>query len=463
MMGLYLINYSVNGIKALDQTVSLSFYKKTITNPIDFRSYNIKGIYGINGSGKSAIITSVKIFRNLIVERDYLNNPIVQRQLRELINKKVSKMEFTADFLVNEEKDEEKDEEKKPLLFHYEVTIKKDKGDRLVIERESLSSKAASSRSDSMDQRFEVQNGRITSIIIKDQEVIGHLIAQTVNLLKASTVSSLFLDWVTNLKSEKKRLFNEPILYDLLRLYSFGISIFVYLDQPDDHADYVIEGAMYGDNGNDDEESLKELLKGLSVLKSPRRNEISIKKRPVLKKDIDEYEKRIERLYGFISIFKRDLKRIVIDKTDEKEFYNCELIMEYENYKVSAEFESTGIKKLIKLYEFFNEMATGNIVFIDELDSNLHDVYLCALLEYLMEYGQGQLCFTTHNIGPMDILKRNKKSIDFLSVNHKIYPWVKNGNYSPANLYKNGMIEGSPFNIDSTDFIGVFSTEEGEE
>ena len=184
MMGLYLINYSVNGIKALDQTVSLSFYKKTITNPIDFRSYNIKGIYGINGSGKSAIITSVKIFRNLIVERDYLNNPIVQRQLRELINKKVSKMEFTADFLVNEEKDEEK----KPLLFHYEVTIKKDKGDRLVIERESLSSKAASSRSDSMDQRFEVQNGRITSIIIKDQEVIGHLIAKTVNLLKASTV-----------------------------------------------------------------------------------------------------------------------------------------------------------------------------------------------------------------------------------------------------------------------------------
>ena len=412
MKGLYLVNYSVKGIKALDQTVSLSFYKKTITKPTDFRSYNIKGIYGINGSGKSAIITSVKIFRNLLVDRDYLNNPIVQRQLRELINKKVSKMEFAADFLITEGN--------KPILYHYEVTIKKEKGDRLSIERESLSSKAASSRSDSMDTRFEVQNGRIVSIITKDQEVIAHLIA-------------------------------------------FGISIFVYLDQHDDHADYVIEGAMYDDKENDDEESLKELLRGLSVLKRPRKNEISIKKRPVLKEYIDEYEKRIERLYGFISIFKRDLKRIVIDKTDEKEFYNCDLIMEYENYKVSAEFESTGIKKLIKLYEFFDEMAAGDIVFIDELDSNLHDVYLCALLEYLMEYGKGQLCFTTHNIGPMDILKRNKKSIDFLSVNHKIYPWVKNGNYSPANLYKNGMIEGSPFNIDSTDFIGVFSTEEGED
>ena len=455
MKGLYLVNYSVKGIKALDQTVSLSFYKKTITKPTDFRSYNIKGIYGINGSGKSAIITSVKIFRNLLVDRDYLNNPIVQRQLRELINKKVSKMEFAADFLITEGN--------KPILYHYEVTIKKEKGDRLSIERESLSSKAASSRSDSMDTRFEVQNGRIVSIITKDQEVIAHLIDQTNNLLKAATVSSLFLEWAAGMKSERKKLFDEAVFYDLLRLYSFGISIFVYLDQHDDHSDYVIEGAMYDDKDSDDEESLKELLRGLSVLKRPRKNEISIKKRPVLKEYIDEYEKRIERLYGFISIFKRDLKRIVIDKTDEKEFYNCDLIMEYENYKVSAEFESTGIKKLIKLYEFFDEMAAGDIVFIDELDSNLHDVYLCALLEYLMEYGEGQLCFTTHNIGPMDILKRNKKSIDFLSVNHKIYPWVKNGNYSPANLYKNGMIEGSPFNIDSTDFIGVFSTEEGED
>ena len=251
--------------------------------------------------------------------------------------------------------------------------------------------------------------------------------------------------------------------FDLLVLYSLGISIFVYLDQTDDHTDYFISGAMNDTDDNDDEKAINEMLQGLYDLKKPRRNEISINKRAVLKKNIDEYEKRIERLYSFISIFKRDLKSIVIDKTEDKDQYICDLVMQYENYRFSAEFESTGIKKLIKLYEFFNEMAAGNTVFIDGLDPNLHDVYLCALLEYLMEYGQGQLCFTTHNIGPMDVLKRNKKSIDFLSVNHKIYPWVKNGNYSPANLYKNGMIEGSPFNIDSTDFIGVFSTEEGEE
>ena len=68
----------------------------------------------------------------------------------------------------------------------------------------------------------------------------------------------------------------------------------------------------------------------------------------------------------------------------------------------NVEFESTGIKKLVKLYMYIREMKRGGIVFIDEFDANLHDVYLCALLEYLMEYGEGQLCFTTHNIGPME-------------------------------------------------------------
>ena len=131
--------------------------------------------------------------------------------------------------------------------------------------------------------------------------------------------------------------------------------------------------------------------------------------------------------------------------------------MVYDDYRIDSEFESTGIKKLIKLFAYLKEMVNGSIVFIDEFDSNLHDVYLCALLEYLMEYGEGQLCFTTHNVGPMDILKQNKMSIDFLSEDHKIYPWKNNGNCSPSNLYRKGLINGTHFNIDFVDFIDVFN------
>ena len=177
-------------------------------------------------------------------------------------------------------------------------------------------------------------------------------------------------------------------------------------------------------------------------------------------KYVDLFKNNVDKLYEFLHIFKSELRGIEIDRKENQNTFMCSLVMVYDSYKIHAEFESTGIKKLIKLYAYLKKMVEGEIVFIDEFDSNLHDVYLCALLEYLMEYGEGQLCFTTHNVGPMDILKRNKKSIDFLSVDHKIYPWTTNGNYSPSKLYRNGMIEGSPFNVDSIDFIGVFDSSE---
>ena len=89
MKNLYLVKYSVKGIKTIDEIVSLSFYKKIISNNPDTREYNVKGIYGMNGSGKSGIVTSVDIFRNLIMNAGYLSNPIVQKNWMPLSTKKL--------------------------------------------------------------------------------------------------------------------------------------------------------------------------------------------------------------------------------------------------------------------------------------------------------------------------------------------------------------------------------------
>ena len=110
----------------------------------------------------------------------------------------------------------------------------------------------------------------------------------------------------------------------------------------------------------------------------------------------------------------------------------------------------------------YSELSDVDVIILVSLTENqIKEIFnriSDLAFEYLMEYGEGQLCFTTHNVGPMDILKQRKKSIDFLSENHKIYSWKTNGNYSPSRLYRNGMIEGSPFNVDSIDFIGVFGS-----
>ena len=447
MKHIYLVNYRVKGIKTLEEEVSLSFYKKTITMPLDTKEYNIKGIYGINGSGKSGIVASVDILRNLLLDDGYLNNPMVQKNLDAIINKKSKELFIGADFLA--------EYKEKTYLYRYEILLKKTVTDKYAISSEKLSYRLATSKKDDFNSLIEVKNGIIDYIDIKnDEELKNTFIQNTLNLLSMATVSSVFLD---KMYPYEEQISNIIPLDGVLLLINLGIRMKVYMDQSDNHIDYLLKNMlMYTMESDKDDTYIDSLRKGALRLNRSSIDAISGGTDLIAKPIYTRYEKKVKRLKEFIKIFKPDLTDISIDRKEDGDNYVCNLNMVYGDYVVHTEFESTGVKKLIRLFDFLQNMVQGGIVFIDEFDSNLHDVYLCALLEYLMEYGKGQLCFTTHNVGPMDVLKRNKKSIDFLSIDHKIYPWTTNGNYSPSKLYRNGMIEGSPFNVDSIDFIGIF-------
>lgn len=450
---IYLVNYSVKGIKNLDQLVSLSFYKKVISNNPDTQDYNIKGIYGMNGSGKSGIVTSVDIFRNLLINPEYLNNPIVQKYLDAIVNRKIGELFMEAEYVA---------ELKSGLaLFRYRIVLSKGASGKYVISYEELSSKKAVSKNDSMEMIFKVVNGEIV-FVKKDQNggFLDIVLKKMVNLLSTASMCALFreksVDYILNNKEKLNHFFGS-----LIGLLVLGRKLHVYFDESDDHRGYFIHNSFgYLDDSGNNNPDIDILLKQFFEMDGERLNILSVSGNVVDKELLERFEKTVGKLCEFLQIFKSDLRKIEIDKKEDHNVYICSLIMVYDSYRIHAEFESTGIKKLIRLFAYLREMVQGGIVFIDEFDSNLHDVYLCALLEYLMEYGEGQLCFTTHNVGPMDILKHHKKSIDFLSEDHKIYSWTTNGNYSPSRLYKNGMIEGSPFNVDSIDFIGVFSSEE---
>ena len=447
MKHIYLVNYRVKGIKTLEEEVSLSFYKKTITMPLDTKEYNIKGIYGINGSGKSGIVASADILRNLLLDDGYLNNPMVQKNLDAIINKKSKELFIGADFLA--------EYKEKTYLYRYGILLKKTVTDKFAISSEKLSYRLATSKKDDFNSLIEVKNGIIDYIDIKDDEELKNTFIQnTLNLLSMSAVSSVFLD---KMYPYEEQISNIISLDGVLLLIILGIRMKVYMDQSDNHIDYLLKNMlMYTMESDKDDTYIDSLRKGALRLNRSSIDAISGGTDLIAKPIYTLYEKKVKRLKDFIKIFKPDLTDISIDRKEDGDNYVCNLNMVYGDYVVHTEFESSGVKKLIRLFDFLQNMVQGGIVFIDEFDSNLHDVYLCALLEYLMEYGKGQLCFTTHNVGPMDVLKRNKKSIDFLSIDHKIYPWTTNGNYSPSKLYRNGMIEGSPFNVDSIDFIGIF-------
>ncbi len=455
MKEFYMVNYNVKGIKTLDEMVSLSFYKKTITYPIDTQEYNIKGIYGVNGSGKSGIVTSVDILKNILIDGNYLTNPILQKNLDNIINKKINELSIEVEFLLKLNSGE-------AFIYQYLVKLNKGLNGKYTIKSEKLGYRKAASRSKNFDCLIEVSGGEITNI--KSGSFSKEFAKKTANLLSTASISALFIERVLlsdDMKIMEDANEDEQLFAGLFTLFMFGKKIFVYMDQADDHTEFYLSNmltmSMESDRGA---AMLEPLIKAAILTGKDYLNLFSTEPKSVPKDGYEDYKKSVKKLEEFIQIFKSDLKRIDIDRKEDESEYICSLVMVYDSYSIDAEFESTGIKKLIKLFAYLKEMVQGGIVFIDEFDSNLHDVYLCALMEYLMEYGEGQLCFTTHNVGPMDILKQHKKSIDFLSVDHKIYPWTTNGNYSPSKLYRSGMIEGSPFNIDAIDFIGIFDMPE---
>ena len=108
-------------------------------------------------------------------------------------------------------------------------------------------------------------------------------------------------------------------------------------------------------------------------------------------------------------------------------------------------YEDKPIEEIIEL-----EAASGNKK-AQEFDKEILQNPQ-KMIEFFKIDGKGQLCFTTHNLEPINILKDNNYSLDFLSNDSRLFSWKKNGNKSPLNNYINGLIPYSPFLVESFDF-----------
>lgn len=433
----YLLNVRMSGIKSIKNEIRLDFYKKTVDKNFDPDKFRVKAIYGENGSGKTAIITGIKIFQDLMLSNQYLNESKNQRFLDEIINKETSRFTFGCEYITGEEESY--------IVYDYNFELEKNNKGDYVIKHESLNLKNGNYPNNNYVNVYECDNGEL--ININCNETVKNIIEKkTFNLLNKNPFMSLYIvDYTSVIEKDKEFSYNIAVMLFLIALIN------VYINEEDKHDIYFLRKTIRESHEKSSEyiNDINEILDTISVYSGFDDNSIS-------KSEFDKYKESVKQLTKFIQIFKRELKSIDIDAKDDGDNYRCELIFNYGNYKVNKEFESTGIKKLVRLYSAFKAANNYGIAFVDEMDSNINDIYLCKLIEYFMYYGKGQLCFTMHNVDPMSLLKQNKNSIDFLSSDNKIVSSVSKGHASPENYYKNGMIENSPFNIDATDFIGIF-------
>lgn len=437
---LYLLNITVSGIKCIQEEVRLDFYKKTVDKNFDPKRYRVKAIYGENGSGKSALITAVKIFQGMIWNNHYLSEAKTQEFLSEIINKTLNVFRFKIEFLIDLGD---------KLVYQYMLQIGKEKNGLYEIQNESLKVKNGNYANNKYQSVFECQGGELIFVICTEKQA-KWIKKKTINLLSTQSFISLY-----SLISAENPFITEEIdkelYYHMIVYYALAVTIKVYLEEEDQHEMYFLQKRLRENKLEKQEFADRILGQGNHFNLT-----LDVNEKFVEKKNIDEYKARVRQLTQFIKLFKPNLVSIDVDVKEDGERYVCDLNLNYGDYVINKEFESTGIKKLIRLFDCFTVASLGGIALVDEMDSNLNDVYLCKLIEYFMYYGEGQLCFTTHNIDPMSVLKENKNSIDFLSSDNHLIPWTSRGNATPENCYKNGMIEDLPFNIEAADFVGIF-------
>lgn len=428
----YITKITVSGIKNIEKPVTLNFYTKTIGNSLVTKYRNIKAIYGPNGSGKSAIIHALDIYQKLSFLKNYLQQDLNKAFLNEIINKSTNELMISIDFLFYNYED-------KAILGCYKHTIVlHNYNGEVVIRKEEYLKKQGNFDS----TMLLIDNGVVIEKTLDDT-----LTNKMTNLLNTRSAFNILLHSLFDPKRAMKSDDFESIDAVIEPFANLIFSLHIKTEFEDQHALYT-----YKISSDKKKENVSVQTKSIERK--------SMYSKRILKTEQNKYDQHLARLTKFLKLFKNDLYEINYDFIEDAEYLVVEPHIKYSKYRVHFEFESNGIKKLIELFDLFSSAVSGDIVFIDELDSNINDVYLTKLLTYFNQELTGQLVFTTHNISPMDVLKKNKFAIDFLNENQKIKTWTITGNANPIKSYQKGLIKGLPFNISEYDFIGIFSEEE---
>ena len=404
----YLLKVKLCGMKGIDQEIAISFYHKRVGKDFDAEDDRIKAIYGENGSGKTAILTSLQVLKNVVFNHYYLKQDQTQNILHEIINKK------TKTFKIEMELWHRKDA-KHSNVYRYKLVLSLDPFDHYCIRYESLEVKNGNTPTNQYKRLFEVNDGHINFVRLPslDAKVLEE---KTRNLLSFQSVLSL--DQSIQLEEKlSKNAFHDH----LSAMRSSLLAIHIALEDNTSSSKYPMIQDQFIVN----------------------------------KEDYQAFQIYVQQLYNFITVFKRDLTNISIENHENKETYHCELFFVYPDYNVGFPYECSAVKRLVKLYSYLIDVDHGDIVLIDDLDLHLNSVYLMMLIDYFICYGQGQLCMTMHNTMPMAVLKRNKRAIDFIT-SQGMHSWVPHGNANPENCYRMGLIDGLPSHVEAKDFLGMF-------
>lgn len=375
----------------------------------DFNVLKLSSIYGANGAGKSNLLKSLELFKELIVEEESVSTAYEEKfKLNDEQGK--DSQTLAIEFIQNN------------IPLYYGVVI-----DKNIVSTEELYISGLGKREDELVYERKTNKEGVTNIKFSDE-----FEKDEKNLMLKTLLIDEFIEpnkLILKLLSKKK---NE-LLKNTKNAYKWFTNTLYIISPNSKYAGFAHQIDANGPLKEYTEELLRSFDLGIKSISSEKKSfqeffgEEKTKDHEQLLKDVDESPRKM------INLVDQNGSEIILIKEGDDVFVK-ELKLWHRGKKdksilFSLDEESDGTRRLLDLTPAFLLVTSNPVVFfIDEIERSIHPLLIKEIISKfsLGEGTKGQLIFTTHESNLLDQNIFRQDEIWFTEKNHngstEIYP-----------------------------------------
>lgn len=412
----------MNNAKIRIKKVTLNNIKNVASGTVALDEVNadtfgasIVGIYGQNGSGKTALIWAMELIK------DAISGVALPEDTFFYIRQQSQTANISIELLLN------LNDREYNVFYAIAIVKKEDDKVQILSEKVEFSSKAQfghpcinkttilsieyPEQQANLDDCFYLPKSRINEMTSVDKQIRQKLLV-TQALAAQKTTSFIFNDIMLNLLKES---FSNPLFFEILNAMSFYCRLNLFVLNKNSDSSFNMNLLPLSMRLS----SEKTITKCDSVPVGLGQNTSDIKTFETIQQIINQ----IDILLGnIIPGLKVDIiqKDTQLNKKSEEQIV-FELVSNRNGVITPLRYESEGVKKILCILSSLIAMYNNDSVFvaIDELDSGIFEYLLGEILETINKTGKGQLLFTSHNMRPLEVLKNSNIYFTTTNPNNK--------------------------------------------
>lgn len=401
------------------QEIEINNFKNVEKGSVAFQSYsNIKkntneritdilGVYGQNGSGKTALVDAVGVLKKII------SGESLDENIRNLIS--VDRQGAILKFVFLIEREEDK------FLVNYEFEIRKTDKD-INISKEKLSYSILT----------EGNKKQKTTIIDYDVENTMELFKPSYRykeVIESNSENVISLNVSKAMTKKERRSFvfseeNEEIFkngfkstadyVNIMKALKYFARFNLFVIQ-NDHLGFISMNQLIPISFR--LENSKDVISGDFGISLFGSSSVQNDVYDLLKKVKVQINTVVSTIIPGLNIDIVDYGQHLLE--DGKMVRKIELVSIRDGKRIPLRYESEGIKKIISILSALIAMYNNKAIclVVDELDAGVFEYLLGEILSILEENAKGQFIFTSHNLRALE--KLNKESIIFTTTNPK--------------------------------------------